>query len=208
MKRKFWALFALSLILLFSLPVLYLIAQNDAYYGHFLNRPASDFVLKDVDDNPHGLQDHRGRYVFLYFGYIHCDEVCHNQVGVMFNLDRQGGNKDVDFLFITMDPFRDSAETLKQYFNQFGDNFIALRSESVKQVQKLASRYHASFYPEGDWLSNKDYEINHPGNLYLIDTKGVVKLMYPNMHLRYDYILQDLQKLKLTQKTENNGDRP
>lgn len=192
----FIVLATIALCTLLLLPYIFSYAKGSEFYGHFLNKQAPSFELFDVEGASHQLEKHRGRFVFLYFGYLHCDEVCHNQVGVMFNLDRQTAEDDIDFIFITMDPKRDSAQMLKTYFNHLGPNFYALRSETIKDVQSLANRYNAAFYPDKNWTTSEDYEINHPGTLYLIDKTGEIKLIYPNMHLRYDFIIKDLNKLR------------
>ncbi|MDR9500044.1 MAG: SCO family protein [Hydrogenovibrio sp.] len=168
-------------------------------YGVQLDKPAPDFTLRSMLGEPHALNQHRGRYVVLYFGYIHCDEVCHNQVGVMFNLNHQKPDAlPVDFLFVTMDPERDTPEVLRRYFEQLGDNFYALMASSVKATQALANRYHAPFNHEPKTTNEgrEDYEVTHPGFLYVIDPEGRLRYLYPNQHLRYDKILQDIERLE------------
>lgn len=195
-KAKTYGLVFLSLSLLLSLPFVFSWIQNDDLYGHSLNQEAKPFELKDTAGQPHSLAQHRGNYVFLYFGYLNCDEVCHNQVGVMFNIHHQTAEQDIDFIFVTMDPQRDSDEMLNAYFNQFGSNFYALRSDSIKQVQSIATLYNAAFFPDRNIATAEDYEMEHPGTLFLIDPAGQLRVMYPNMHLRYDYIIEDLQQLR------------
>lgn len=203
-----WWLIGSSLGLLFLLPILFMLVNSHGYYGHFLNKKAEPFILLDTDNQLHSLEKHKGLFTFLYFGYLNCDEVCHNQVGVMFNLKHQSKEPDLDFIFITMDPKRDSPEMLDSYFNQLGKNFYALYHPEQRVIQDLAQHYLAPFFT--DRLSaaisarKDDYEIEHPGYLYLIDPDGVIKLIYPNQHLRYDYILQDLQKLK-SERTPSRG---
>lgn len=198
---KFWNYWpiALALIVLFLLPALFLTSQPN-FYGHELNRPAKNFTLLTTQQQSHSLTQHQGRYTFLYFGYLNCDEVCHNQVGVMFNLSQQAQLNNLDFIFISMDPNRDNPELLDRYFNALGPNFYALYDTNMQTIQALAQAYHAPFFKEPNSglvaNSSEDYEITHPGFLYLIDPAGIIRLMYPNMHLRYDLILQDLQKIE------------
>jgi protein SCO1/2 len=205
MQIRFVVLFLLSLLLLFSLPALYSLSQDKRFYGHFINQPAHPFRINDVNGKPHSLEQHLGQFVFVYFGYLHCDQVCHNQVGVMFNIDRQASQKNIEFLFISMDPERDSPERLATYFNQFGSNFNALRPENTAQIQSIARHYHASFFKEPSIRNPGQYDINHPGTLFLIDPEGQLALIYPNMHLRYDFILKDLEQLEKRQTHDVNS---
>lgn len=196
---SYWPVFT-AIMALFSLPILFMVVNTSELYGHELNRPAKNFTLLDTQNQPHSLEQHRGRYTFLYFGYLNCDEVCHNQVGVMFNISQHTQLNNVDFIFVGMDPERDTPKQLDTYFNQLGDNFYALYHPNMQTIQQLAQSYHAPFFvgPKSDTKTSqlKDYEITHPGYLYLIDPQGQIRVMYPNMHLRYDYILKDLNWLK------------
>ncbi|BBP42514.1 SCO family protein [Thiosulfativibrio zosterae] len=192
---KAWIFYILTALAFMAMPVVFFYMNSAQLYGLSVDRIAPDFILKDTQGNPHTLSQHRGRFVYLYFGYLNCNEVCHNQVGVMFNLHHQSHMDNVDFIFITMDPKRDSNKMLNQYFNQFGDNFYALTAESMAQIQVIANQYQAYFFAEGKADPKKDYEISHPGNIFLIDPDGRLKVIYPNQFLRYDNMLTDLKFL-------------
>ena len=175
--------------------VFYWITTGD-YYGRKIDQAAPDFTLVDTQNKEHSLSQHKGKFTFLYFGYLNCDEVCHNQVGVMFNINHQTTNKDLDFIFVTMDPKRDSNQMLNSYFNQFGSNFYALTAKSMREIQAVASKYKAYFSPEGTTKIGNDYEISHPGNIFLIDPKGQIQVVYQNTYLRYDKVIEDLNILR------------
>lgn len=200
--KKSWIIL-LSAAVLFLLPVIFLLSNTSQFYGHELNQPATEFELFDTQGDSHQLSMHKGKYTFLYFGYLNCNEVCHNQVGVMFNISRQAVQKNIDFIFVSLDPKRDSPKQLDLYFNQLGANFYALYHPNIQVIQTLANAYKSPFYIDRirqAWSNDaNDYEIQHPGYLYLIDPDGIIRLMYPNMHLRYDYILQDLGQLNQAQ---------
>lgn len=195
---KYWFIM-LSVVIVFSLPVLFYLSKSSNYYGHELNQPAKEFELLDTQGQQHALSQHLGHFTFLYFGYLNCNEVCHNQVGVMFNLSRQAAEKNIDFIFISLDPERDKPAMLDEYFNQLGANFYALYHPSIQVIQSVANAYKSPFYidrvRQAFSQNSDDYEIQHPGYLYLIDPQGVLRMMYPNLHLRYDYILQDIERL-------------
>ncbi|QCU89485.1 SCO family protein [Thiomicrorhabdus sediminis] len=166
------------------------------YHGKKVLIPAPDFSLKDTHNQAHSLSQHQGKYTFIYFGYINCDGVCHNQVGTLFNVDRQNTSKQMDFLFITLDPDRDTVEMLTNYFDNLGKNFYALYTDNKRQLQNLTAQYKNYFYADKLGTSRADYRINHPGKIYLINPQGQIKLIYQNQFVRYDQILADLEKLE------------
>ncbi len=192
-----------TLIAIIVLPAVFYFVSSGDYYGRKVSIQAPAFTLLDTDGKEHRLSYHQGKYAFLYFGYLHCDGVCHNQVGVMFNLNNHTDSDDLDFIFITMDPKRDSNESLKLYFNQLGKNFTALTADSMQTVQKIANKYNAPFFADGLVSKQQDYEIEHPGTLFLINPEGVIEFIYQNQFLRYDKMIEDLEKLRsLTTITE------
>lgn len=195
MIQKKYLIFIAPLILLFSLPFIFVLTSTEKSYGMSTHQTVADFELLNVEGQPHKLSDHRGHYVYLYFGYINCDDVCHNQVGVMFNIHHQSHFDDIDFVFVTIDPERDSKALLKEYFNQFGPNFNGLTASSQKQVQKVAAQFKEYFFNDASDSKN-DYEVSHPGTIFLIDPQGNLKRMYRGQFLRYDFMINDLKQLK------------
>jgi len=194
-KYSFAILFSASILLIVTLPVLFYWISTEDYYGRKFENPAPNFELVDTQGNKHSLAQHKGKFTFLYFGYLNCNDVCHNQVGVMFNINHQTHSDDLDFIFVTMDPKRD-------YFNQFGSNFTALTADSMQTIQKVAGLYKAYFFADAATDKGKDYEISHPGNLFLIDPDGTIQVVYQNIYLRYDKIIEDLNTLR-EQRTLN-----
>lgn len=195
-KHAFTLLLSVTLLLFLLLPIIFYWVTTGEYYGRKMNVQAPKFELHDTNGQLHSLEQHQGKFTFLYFGYLNCNDVCHNQVGVMFNINHQTNNDDLDFIFITMDPKRDSKEMLNNYFNQFGANFTALTADSMREIQKIASKYKAYFQADGLTKSNEDYEISHPGSIFLINPDGRIEIVYQNTFLRYDHVIEDLNKLR------------
>ena len=204
-KPIFFSLLSLVILASISLPVVFYVFNSGDFYGREVSMKAPEFELLKTDNKTHQLSEHRGKFVFLYFGYLNCDDVCHNQVGVMFNINHQTRNQDLDFIFVTMDPNRDSKEMLNDYFNQFGQNFTALTATTMQQVQKIAAQYKAPFFATGSTQAEKDYEIAHPGSIFLIDPKGEIRVVYQNQYLRYDMIIEDLNLLRIELKTQTHA---
>lgn len=195
-KPIFFSLLSLVILASISLPVVFYLFNSGDFYGREVSVKAPEFELLKTNNQTHQLAEHKGKFVFLYFGYLNCDDVCHNQVGVMFNINHQTDNQDLDFIFVTMDPKRDSNEMLNDYFNQFGKNFTALTAKNMQQVQKIAVQYKAPFFATGSTQAERDYEIAHPGSIFLIDPKGDIRVVYQNQYLRYDMIIEDLKILR------------
>jgi protein SCO1/2 len=185
-----------AITIAFTLPWIFSALNSSGnYYGLYVDKPAYTFNLTDTKGEKVSLENLSGSYVYLMFGFTHCQGTCPPQLGNMLRLNKHTGDKAVRFAFITLDPDRDTGEYLKQYFETQGDNFIALRPESFTQSQELALQYHEYAYLEGQNKNSRDYQINHNGYIYLLDPEGVLKLIYTSAQLNYSEMLEDLNKL-------------
>jgi len=110
-----------------------------------------------------------GKVTLLYFGYTNCPDVC---PATLYNLDRifkqmgaDGGQ--VQVLFVTVDPDRDTPDALNQYTALFGSNIIGLRGDA-DQLYSLARRYRVVF----SVVKTPRYEVTHSAAVYVFDARG------------------------------------
>ncbi len=118
---------------------------------------------------PVTAQDFKGKTVLLYFGYTNCPDVC---PATLYNLDRifkaMGPKaKNVDVLFVTVDPDRDSATVMTQYTALFGPNVLGLRG-NADQLYTLARRYRVVF----SVTKKPVYSVTHSAAVYVFDASG------------------------------------
>lgn len=196
-------LLVLVLLIFCCIPFIPGLLKADAVYGLAGNRPAPDFTLYNADGEAVSLVDYRGKYLFLMFGYLHCPDVCHSQALIFQEIDFHADmNNHLQFVYIAMDPERDSAASLAAYFDQRGDNFTSLRSDDQHAVQVLAGAYRAFFSNEVG-RSVDDYLIQHPGHYFLIGPDGHIRQTYAATQTRSDLIVGDLQQLKQDYQNES-----
>lgn len=183
-----------ALALLVTLPVLDSPFNDVAYYGRLGQRRAQDFTLADAHGRRVGLSDFRGRFVYLMFGYLNCDQVCHPQALTFSMLSRRVRSDNVQFLYVGMDPERDTPERVRQYFDARAANFRGLIAQDMAESQRIAADYRAYFSREPG-NEQTDYRINHPGFIYLIDPRGDIRLIYSGANLDPGRMLDDLTQL-------------
>jgi Uncharacterized protein SCO1/SenC/PrrC, involved in biogenesis of respiratory and photosynthetic systems len=89
---------------------------------------ADGFSLTDFNGKTRTLADFAGKVVVMYFGYTQCPDICPASMQVVAQaLDDLGEKaRDVQFLFVTVDPERDTPEILKAYVTHFNPTFLAL----------------------------------------------------------------------------------
>jgi protein SCO1 len=110
-----------------------------------------------------------GKVVLLYFGYTNCPDVC---PATLYNLTRifqaMGPSAaNVDVLFVTVDPDRDTPAVMTRYTTLFGPNVLGLRG-SADQLYVLARRYRVVFSVS----KTPVYSVTHSAAVYVFDAAG------------------------------------
>ena len=150
------------------------------FHGTILQAPdtAPDFSLTTHTGQPASLRDFRGKLVVMFFGYTHCPDVCPATLGVTAKAMDLLGKKaeDIQVLFITVDPERDTPERLTEYITYFDPNFTGLTGtpEEIAQVAALYGVYYARQAAEGE-----GYWLDHTASTLVIDRTGRLKLILP-----------------------------
>lgn len=138
-----------------------------------------DFRLTDHNGKERSLADFRGKVVAMFFGYMHCPDVCPTTLSEMAGAVKALGpdGPRVQVLFVTVDPKRDSPELLRNFVPAFNPTFLglygdAVATEKVKNDFKIYSAERAGKTPES-------YTVDHSAQTLVFDTKGRLRLMLP-----------------------------
>jgi protein SCO1/2 len=112
----------------------------------------------------------RGRYMLVFFGYTYCPDVCPAGLQVMTSaLEELGSAADnIQPLFITIDPKRDTVPVMASYVENFHPRLIGLTG-TPQEIGDIAKAYRVYFKKAGD---DADYLMDHSSILYLMGPKG------------------------------------
>jgi cytochrome oxidase Cu insertion factor (SCO1/SenC/PrrC family) len=104
------------------------------------------FSLTDQTGRPVTDADYRGRYMLIYFGFTFCPDVCPTELQVMATaLDQLGRQADeVQPIFITIDPERDTPSQLAGYVSQFHPRMAGLTG-TPEQIASVARAYRVYY---------------------------------------------------------------
>lgn len=101
--------------------------------GDVLSPPTTEpaVVLDDTTGRPyHLIQATRGKVVLVYFGYTHCPDICPTMMADVAQALRESSaavRADVDVVFITVDPVRDTPRVIRRWLDNFNPAFVGLR---------------------------------------------------------------------------------
>jgi protein SCO1/2 len=141
--------------------------------------------LADHTGKPRRLEDFRGKAVVLFFGFTHCPDICPTTLADIAGAVKSLGPdaERVQVLMVSVDPERDTPESLAKYVTAFDPRFLGLRGD-LAATKKVASEFKIYFEKrkQGD-----SYTVDHSAQSYVIDPQGRLRLL-----VRHDRIAQDL----------------
>ncbi|MEI7600525.1 MAG: SCO family protein [Aestuariivirga sp.] len=113
----------------------------------------------------------QGKPYAVFFGFTHCPEVCPTTLNDMSNSLVALGDAAKDFrvFFITVDPARDTVETMKDYVSNFDPRIDAL-VPTEEQLKQLVSDFRV-YYAKVP-TSDGGYTMDHTATTFLFDRGG------------------------------------
>ena len=181
---------------LITLAIGVIMAQNYTYQGSLIEPaiPAADFELTDQNGATFRLSEQRGKIVLIFFGYTHCPDVCPVTLSEYRRIKTGLGDqaKNVRFVFITVDPERDTPELLKTYLKAFDPDFIGLSGS--REALEAVWKDYGVYQERREVGSAAGYLIDHTARTYAINALGEWRLTYP-FGMETEKIIQDIQHL-------------
>ncbi|MCS7222769.1 MAG: SCO family protein [Anaerolineae bacterium] len=150
------------------------------FHGSRFDPPplAPDFTLIDQEGRSVRLSDYRGRLVLLFFGYTHCPDVCPTTLAKLRYALQELGEvaREVQVIFISVDPERDTPEVVKRYLSHFDPTFVGLtgRPEEIEAVTQA----YGVYVEKEEVGSAAGYLITHSARTYVIDREGRLVLTF------------------------------
>lgn len=180
-----------------TLPVSRLAGDLDARNKNIVEsfgKPMDErFRLVDHLGRQVGPETFAGKVRLVFFGFTHCPDVCPTGLSLMSQLLEELGPdaKDVQALFVSVDPERDTVPVLKDYISVFSGNILGLTGTPA-QVDEATKAFNAYFkkvpQPSGG------YTVDHTASVYLLDRDGNFRATI-DLHEKQDVALQKLRRV-------------
>ena len=192
MKHPFWLFFSLWLCSMGAGAV-----DNAGLKAGVFEPPriAPDIALTATDGKTFSLSQNRGKVVVLEFGFTACAEVCPVSLASLAQARKLMGEKgnQVQVVFVTVDPERDTRPKLGAYLAHFDASFVGITG-TVEQMAAVRQAYGITATKKMVEGSKTDYTVHHSSYLYFIDRQGLLRALMPFGRPAAD-IAQDLQLL-------------
>jgi protein SCO1/2 len=138
------------------------------------------FTLTDHNGRKRGLGEFRGNLVLLYFGYTTCPDVCPTDLAHIGRAVRSLGEDSLQVqpIFITLDPARDTEPLLRKYVTSFHPRFLALRGTDA-ETRRVARSFKVFHEKDARTAKSRDYLIDHTAYTFLLDRDGRYVAFFP-----------------------------
>lgn len=141
------------------------------------------FALTDQDGKTVRDSDLDGKYRIVYFGYTYCPDVCPVDLQVIskglsqFEKAHPDRADDIQPIFISVDPGRDTPEVMKAYVSAFHPRLIGLTG-TAEQVRAVADKYGV-YSQVSETEGASEYLVDHTNAVYLMGRKGEPLALLP-----------------------------
>lgn len=127
-------------------------------------------------------QDFRGSFQLITFGYTFCPDICPTTLAEISVIMDKLGNRSEQLqpLFVTIDPERDTPEVLRRYTAYFHPRIIGLTG-SPDLVRRIAEHFKVRYEKHWEPGADKDkYSVDHSAGMYLLGPGGefIAKFAY------------------------------
>ena len=130
------------------------------------------FQLVDHDGRPVDQSMLEGKWSLVFFGFTYCPDFCPTTLAALDATKQRLGDKakDLQIIFISIDPERDTPQALKDYLSSdgFPEGVIGLTGTPA-QVKAAADAYKAYYQKVGE---GEGYTMNHSLTVYLMGPDG------------------------------------
>ncbi len=152
-----------------------------------------DFELSAHSGGRMKSSDLQGKVVVIFFGFTHCPDICSPTLmrlaGVIRQLDESA--KDLQVLFVTVDPEHDTPEQLAGFVPKFHPSFIGLTG-SVQEIEAVKREFKvAADRRQGGGAQST---IDHTGGVFIKDRRGKLRL-YVRQGTTVEDMLHDVRLL-------------
>ena len=145
---------------------------------------------------PFQLTDHNGavfnrkrlteKWTLVFFGYTSCPDICPATLYVLNSvqglLEDEAGSvpEDMQVLFVSVDPQRDTTDKLAAYVTHFNKDFIAATADKT-EIDKLAAQFGAGYMLEEETVPGH-YLVAHTSAIFLVDPLGRLVASFSQPH--------------------------
>jgi protein SCO1/2 len=139
--------------------------------------PLREFTLRDHRGQTFDRSRFGGRWSFVFFGYTFCPDVCPMTLSTFRGVrERLGDDDDLQYVFVSIDPERDTLERLAEFVPYFHPEFVGVTGAHDELVN--LTRTLGVYHQKADGETGPDYLMDHTISVMLIDPEGRMSAIF------------------------------
>lgn len=165
--------------------------QSATWFKQAMTIP--EFELTDHNNQAFTNANLKQKWSVLFFGYTHCPDICPdslNMLKIMLEKIDSSDRNNLQIVFISVDPDRDTPEKLKEYVTFFNKDFVGATT-SLDKLKPLTKKLGILHYIT---KTETSYDVAHAGNMLLINPDGHYTAVFSPPH-DADAMASDLQSI-------------
>ncbi|MFQ5643036.1 MAG: SCO family protein [Thiogranum sp.] len=148
-------------------------------------RPLHNFELTDQYRQPFDLERLKNKWSLVFFGYTYCPDICPTTLSTLTGVVKrlQGdpqGLSNIQVVFVSVDPRRDTPDVLESYLKYFNDAFLGVTG-TQQEIDGLTRQFGAGYMVEPETASG-EYLVNHTSSIFLVDPHGQLLAAFSSPH--------------------------
>jgi len=138
-------------------------------------RAITPFQLTDTEGKPFTLENLKGHYSLIFFGFTHCPDLCPTTLAMLSQSYKTLENAKLknlpQVIFISVDPEQDTPKKIKTYLSSFNSAFLGATGDKA-QIDKLTQEMSVIYAKVAQAGDPGHYSIDHSGTLIIVNPEG------------------------------------
>ena len=162
-------------------------------------RVIDEFSFTDQEGQLFSLNELRGNWTLMFFGFTHCPDVCPSTLFELQKVQEQiqqqaeDGTQTPRVVFVSIDPERDSSEKMAQYLSYFDPDFIGITG-THEQLVPFTRQIGIAYRIEDHEAGAEHYSVDHSSGIMVLNPSGQLKGVFTAPH-QAEAIAEDLLKI-------------
>ena len=138
-------------------------------------KPLRTFELSDQYRQAFNLERLKDKWSFVFFGYTYCPDICPTTLSTLTGVVKQlqedpQGLSNIQVVFVSVDPQRDTPDVLESYLKYFNEAFQGVTG-AQQDIDRLTRQFGAAYMKEPETTPGQ-YLVSHTSSIFLVDPYG------------------------------------
>ena len=147
-------------------------------------RPLPRMAFVDQQGQPFGVEQLRGHWSILFFGFTHCPDVCPTTLALLAQVEKQLADLPTEhrpqIVLVSVDAKRDTPERLAAYVKSFSPTFTGITAGEQPAVEEFALKLGVPVAISQ--LPGGNYTVDHSAAIFIVDPSGALRALSSTPH--------------------------